>query len=421
MKTTSWPCFAVFSLLMFCGVGSAEVSVTLGVEPTATLPHLPITFHIVIENVGGVSVDVPEFGVLQVRRPDGSGFIAVAESSRSQSTVATFRSEANKIALDPGERRELTVFGSLASEWMCDDRLMTPGTYEIQLILSNEFREKKPQRDLTDVVAQLNLNAAVISNKAVLRIESPSGADAEVYELIHDEPCFWDTLGVRIWTDFPSSSYRAYAPAIVPDASNQGKIEALRRALSAKPNQSWSDRLEFRIATYELDEQHLVASGRVTVEEAVAAARRAENLLRRLAKEAVDPALRDAAVSKLSEMPRREDLERLGKFARGEVVDILPTVQCVSGAGDTQRVWFGYLSYNLQTLEIPVGARNQFTPGAADQGQPSSFKGGTWDREFSVKPKAPVLTWHLDRTNLLVKLDELKSCEDVDREAYDKE
>ncbi|MHB0968707.1 MAG: hypothetical protein ACYC7A_13015 [Thermoanaerobaculia bacterium] len=152
--------------------------VTLGVEPTATLPHLPVTFRIDVKDAGTEQARVPTWGVLQVQRADGSGFVAYSGGQPAGSTVAVLAADGSAIELGPGESRDLTVYAALDMKWICDRQLMAPGQYQLQLVLSEEFRRAMPERDTTDAVDALQLADFIASNKVAFRVENPSEADA---------------------------------------------------------------------------------------------------------------------------------------------------------------------------------------------------------------------------------------------------
>ncbi|MHB0968708.1 MAG: hypothetical protein ACYC7A_13020 [Thermoanaerobaculia bacterium] len=408
---------AMFSVI---SLTAAEVTISLDVAPEETLPRLPVNFLIQISNSASTTIRVPAKAVLQVRRADGYKFVALSVTERSSSCVLVLGEDPTGIELRAGEKRDVSVFSTLATPWMCDTRLTSPGEYELQLVVSDELQDVGLQNS-EDVIAKLGLQQYLVSSKANLRVSTPSGDDAKVYEMIQDEPCMWATTYARqVWSRYPNSRYAAYAPPLPDNASIRDTIDALELAHSRGPSRTVAENMEFSIARKELEKHFGVRAGRVSLDDALAAIDRAEKILRTLTAQAQEPSLRRAAAAELEELPSREALRRDARVARGEIVDIIPTVRCLSLEGDKQTVWFGFRNSNRESVEIPVGARNQFTPGGANQGQPTTFKRGAWARVFGVVPKGPELTWHLDKTNLVVKVRELETCAEVERELEEK-
>ena len=79
---------------------------------------------------------------------------------------------------------------------------------------------------------------------------------------------------------------------------------------------------------------------------------------------------------------------------------VRPILECVVPYGSDYMAYFGYENPNLQPVTIPVGAENQFAPGAADQGQPTVFQPGrsaAWPAGgFGVAFSGDSLVWSLD-------------------------
>ena len=79
---------------------------------------------------------------------------------------------------------------------------------------------------------------------------------------------------------------------------------------------------------------------------------------------------------------------------------VAPIVDCVSydPATNTLTAFFGYVSANINTVIIPVGASNGITPGQVDRGQPDSFAPGVnmyaWHTSFSLGQFSSI-TWTL--------------------------
>lgn len=73
---------------------------------------------------------------------------------------------------------------------------------------------------------------------------------------------------------------------------------------------------------------------------------------------------------------------------------ITPIVECTTKHSGVNHSVFGYRNTGPTTV-LSVGAQNQFTPGLADRGQPTTFEAGTHINVFSVTTSA-TLSWTLD-------------------------
>ncbi len=74
---------------------------------------------------------------------------------------------------------------------------------------------------------------------------------------------------------------------------------------------------------------------------------------------------------------------------------VRPFALCVRRTGDTYIAVFGYTNLNREDVIVPVGPRNRVSPGPADQGQPTTFRGGNAYATFAVRdvPVGRTVTW----------------------------
>jgi hypothetical protein len=78
----------------------------------------------------------------------------------------------------------------------------------------------------------------------------------------------------------------------------------------------------------------------------------------------------------------------------GAGTSITPIVECTTKQNGLNHSVFGYRNPGPTTV-LSVGSANQFTPGDADRGQPTTFLSGTHINVFKVSTSAS-LTWTLD-------------------------
>lgn len=80
-------------------------------------------------------------------------------------------------------------------------------------------------------------------------------------------------------------------------------------------------------------------------------------------------------------------------------INIIPVVSCVTVDASTNvaTAYFGWVSLESNTVSIPFGASNFFTPSPPFRNQPTTFASGQNDKSFSVVfPANTTLTWTLN-------------------------
>jgi hypothetical protein len=88
------------------------------------------------------------------------------------------------------------------------------------------------------------------------------------------------------------------------------------------------------------------------------------------------------------------------RFGGSSAVCVVPVAECIVKRQDGEPIQavFGYRScLATSNLQIPVGATNQFTPGAADRGQPTQFQAGHHGAQFYVSFDGSPLVWTLGK------------------------
>ncbi|MGD9630211.1 MAG: hypothetical protein AB7V18_13285 [Pyrinomonadaceae bacterium] len=74
---------------------------------------------------------------------------------------------------------------------------------------------------------------------------------------------------------------------------------------------------------------------------------------------------------------------------------IKPFVECVEWKGDYRRARFGYTNFNSESVTIPVGQDNRFTPGNENLGQATTFLPGQNFGAFEIVFSGPRIIWEL--------------------------
>lgn len=87
---------------------------------------------------------------------------------------------------------------------------------------------------------------------------------------------------------------------------------------------------------------------------------------------------------------------------------VMPEVTCATFHPSDNRMYalFGYVNSDDESVTLPIGPQNAFTPGSPDRGQPTTFlpgaHGSAFRMSFVVSPLIPSVAWTLDGTSLLV-------------------
>jgi hypothetical protein len=251
----------------------------------------------------------------------------------------------------------------------------------------------------------------VESNKVAYRVLSPTGEDAAVWALIRAKPdALWQGLAQTIWKEYPNSLYARY---VVPLGSGREElIRNLEMAISRAPNDLVRQSRQFDLASNEESRcNHLRSSG--DLEGAIAACEKARALYLELAENAINTQIRkEAELASYGDRLTRKLVVEQWNVDHGIYPDkIVPIVRCYTRIADgRKKVWFGY--NNLTTAgvkDLPIGPQNMLTPAPHDRGQPTHFIDLAYF-SFGVIADQPILTWHLYKDKVTVRVAELEEC-----------
>src|SRR5262249_41650473 len=80
---------------------------------------------------------------------------------------------------------------------------------------------------------------------------------------------------------------------------------------------------------------------------------------------------------------------------------VVPILNCVEQLSTGQyKAHFGYNNVQSNTVNVPIGGQNKFTPGTQNRGQPTSFLSGLHNEVFTVTFNGSPLTWVLTSYNV---------------------
>lgn len=391
---------AVFLALQ---MSASPVRLTLWLEPATELPGIPITLHVEADNPSNTIAIVPNSVAMQVTPRVGEPFVAVA-ALRGEVGVISFPGvRDSEIELAPGEKRDLTIWGTLDSILVTRDRrLYEPGEYRLQLFVDPELRNLD-YLSVRTLAGNEQLTDPIVSNEVVLTVSVPKGDDAAVFALIASlsDPRGWsEELSERIWSEYPNSRYAPYSvPTNLADRKRQAAL--LEAAIAKAPTSLIAD--WHRLYLAELRDDIRTPNNDDELREASEMADYVRPLLEDLIQRARDPRLLEMAKKKLSEIPSHETLVRSLRINRGELTDIEPEIVCTSLYAKGHFVaWLSYYNPAGTAKISPVSERNKFTPPPFDRGQPIEFLPNLRPGLFKVVFDSPSATWHIDATNLRI-------------------
>ncbi len=395
--------FLLLALFLALQVAASPVRLTLRLDPAAELPGIPVTLHVEAENVSNAVAIVPNSVAMQVTPRNGDPFVAVAAFRGEAGAISFPAVSAPTIDLAPGEKRDLTIWGTLDSTLVTRDRrLYEPGEYRLQLYIDQELRNLD-YLSVRTLAGHEELVDPIVSNEVVWTVSAPTGDDAAVFALIQSlgDPRTWSVeLAEKIWSDYPSSRYAPYA--VPSNLKDRAREAALNEAAIAKaPTSLVADWHRLYLARLRGDIRS--PNDEAELQRALEKAQYVRTLLEDLAGHARDPRLLEMAKKALSEVPTRDGLVRAMRINRGELTDIEPEIVCTSPYADGRFVaWLSYYNPARNAKISPIGERNKFTPPPFDRGQPTEFRTSYRPGLFKVVFDSPSATWHIDATNLRI-------------------
>ena len=245
------------SILLVPAIAQAALSVQLSIDPARTLPAIPVNFHVTVDNPDPKAQTLPNGGILIVTSATGDRWFARPIGNKLVENLTEFMLGVSTIAPRGHYIFDIPVGFTVATpSWFTDRRLNVPGTYRLTFALSDVDPNKlwgiNPNA-LTDIAPN-----SALSNEVVLTVDTPTGDDAAVWQLLGAR----DPLGARAggWTpDFakkvliehPKSTYSRYAVVEYPFDSIENRIKAIEAVLAAFPNDPFADTYQLKLADLE--------------------------------------------------------------------------------------------------------------------------------------------------------------------------
>lgn len=300
---------------------AAAVSASLTVDPTHGLPGVAPSIHVVVTNESDHEITLPQKLLLRVVPGHGAPFMAEWGGGQEH-PFSNARFPGDLPAKVAAHSSREIVFRSYALDrvagWFYDARLNVPGTYRLQLLMLDSFSETTVSRaDALSIESVLHVS--VMSTEAVLTIDTPTGADAELWRRLEGiakrhgasswSPLYWPDPGQRQFVrdaveGHPESPYAAYVMRAYGDSlSSEERVLKAERILKAQPASPVREDLQLFIAQMEIRvAQHAASLSTPDVKRAGLYYDRARADFQALERTAGDPEIRQRS---------REERERI--------------------------------------------------------------------------------------------------------------
>jgi len=404
------PTIAVLFFLVAPAFG--QLQVTIAIEPGSGLPGISPSVRVTARNSGSTPVEVPMEVALWVTPPAGDGFYAVSGGRTDMRTLWLPREpDEQPVTVAPGVSRDLTLWaeGNAAPTWFGVDRnLEVPGTYRLKLIVGSDADDA-----ISHTVRTAPRPAPIVSNEVTYTVLEPAGEDASAWSRIQEAKDGWRLLlATEMWQSFPSSRYAAYCVPKPAGADYAAEIANYEAAIEKRPNPPTIDAYRLNIALREIWQMSdAMSAGSITT--ALAASDRARVLLTALARDASDPDTRRVASEKLRNyVLTRDQIQHKIDVRKGVgPEEVIPLVSCLETRADGKKfVWFGYMNETRKAITVPIGAENKFTPPPFNRSQPTTFSPALRQLAFAVAADLPLLTWHIQKRQFQVKINDVAPC-----------
>jgi len=321
--------------------GSKDLTATLSVYPQESLPGVPASFRVRVENHTSKDVVFEANVRLHVSR-DGESFEAqnYDRDSAFLHTVPNMVTVPAHGFIEAGFPMDTSL---RENDWFSDPRLCVPGDYSLRMTLNYEgpapqqiARGRSAKKgtghdgSLTQRIEVNTPGPSIDTNTASFRIIKPTGSDAEVWKLLQktaeNRPIRadgWSTqdwalgfdLAKQIFERYPDSNYVPYIVGMVPvTEKHDSKLPNMRYALQRFPDSPASEMLRLGIA-YTLSLMSSIAAEQEgDVAKALQLREEAGALYGRVLAETHDPVSRDSAQKGLDHLPVREELEKYATY-----------------------------------------------------------------------------------------------------------
>ena len=311
-------------LLLFAAlpVTASPLSITVEVDPPSALPGIPVSLILTVENTSDVPQTVPSRTVLIARPASGERFIPDAVGVLVKAFPYEYRDER---VLRPGQKRayEIPLATALTDGAMADPRLWKPGTYQLQLFLHDDLRDDDvDQFGLDELLGAGRISSPLlVSPEATLRVEKPTGVDAEIWTMLLDktqgrgllrnDERASDTIAKELWSRAAKSPYMPYLIPYMRYTPRPELKDKWRQLVEADPNHPVAEAIRLGNAEMKALEAETAIFHGGDLDAILSQSDEARAELATLAKDARHDLIRVRARHELTKLKSRERLTEL--------------------------------------------------------------------------------------------------------------
>jgi hypothetical protein len=370
-------------------------TIQLQIFPDKTLPGIPPSFAIHVQNAAPAQLTLLNGVNLEVTPQSGSRFFAEWDG---RSTEPLTGDAATTVTIPANASRDfaLPLDVTLATPaFFFDPRLSQPASYLLRVHLYQQVPNAANQ-DLQ-------------SGDVPFVVQTPAGEDAAVWNRMQQlangkwSSRSWATYGFavasEVFASHPSSLYLPYAALVKPSETNAQKLQAIDQALAMSPSGPIADMLRLgQAAVHGFMSQDAMREAQVDI--AIAEEETARTITNDVAKRSAFAFLRARADAELKTLKTADELRAYQRFAIDHAppaaLALVPTAECVDIVGEKMFARFGYTNPNLAAKIIPAGKSNRVNGDGSNRGQPQYFRPGSHPHTFSASGDDDTVTWFLD-------------------------
>lgn len=422
MKTTTLAVLTILATLL-CGTASAEVIVGFSIIPERTLPGIPVTFRVQLQNTGSEVATLASGAWLDVTKADGTSFVATAQ--RGEPLWAALAPQiGNSVVLQPGETRVFYQQPDCSlgeNEYFFEGRMTLPGEYSLRLRIPAPWEARDvPRREFS-------------SNPVTMTVIEPTGEDAEVWARMQELSARKHGIGFSVWewadyqfslaneiyAKWPHSQYLPYV-ACFKGGTLQERLAFVAQAVALNPPGPMADKVKLSLASlhaFLADEARADLDEAIAVAEVTEARRIIQDVAATTSYEFVRQTTQKALANVGTVEQMRDSIAELREHRTPSPPSLIPIADCVTLNGNGRfTARFGYNNTGTLNVSIAAGsADNNVAAPAEAKKMPSVFEPGEHHRVFKADSTADAIVWRLSgRTATASKA--MKKCTGNDKD-----
>lgn len=315
------------ALLTTAGVlaqpAAAPLSIKAQAEPAVALPGIPVHLVLTVENASAVPQRLPSLLTIEARPQSGEPFLP---NARPETPVHPWPDEyRNALTIEPGQTRvyHLPLASELTARAMGDPRIWNPGAYALRVLLHDQLRNEDVTRfGVHGLLGAGRIESPLLaSTDATLRVDQPSGLDAEIWSAIlaktegrglaMSTEDHSDAVARELWTRGSDSAYGPYLVYYIRKVAPEERQKIWAHVIKRDPGHPIAQTIRIAAARRKaLEARWSIARG-ASLETVLSETDDARKTLNELSKEVKNDLLRIAARNALAEMKSREELAEM--------------------------------------------------------------------------------------------------------------